>query len=1678
MRLCRQLGIDWPVKLIDTVLVEVPTLIGWLRPIVLWPPSLIAGLSVEQFEAILAHELAHVRRHDYLVNLFQTAIETVLFYHPAVWWISKRIRHERECCCDDLAIAACGNRLSYARALAALEQLRPRPSQFAVAADGGQLLARIRRIAGTPTVVRARNRHWILGFTLSVAVVATIAAASISTFSAKSSKAADEPKPASAIGDTPIKSERLLRFPSDRTMGIVYWRKGPAKPEDRLWMYGDEWKQIGEARGEVRVPVDGDVRLQISKAASSDMSGLDQLEPDQIQALDCCETDLNNEGMRHIGRLTGLKILYVFDTPITDACAPSFAGLKELQAVRLEACKLYEKGFGVRDDTLKVLGTLPKLEQAWMRDAQVTDAGVIALAHAKSLRSLCMEGTKVTDACLPYLKQLPHLETLWLGTGVRGHGPNITDRGMETIGEMTILISLDLSGTKITDEGLVYLRNLARLKNLKIDNTRITEAALVNLAPLQSLESVRLYMGTRGGTAITDVGAAHLAKLKALRQITAFMDLTDKGVAQIATLPMLEDVEFDGDGITDASAPLVGRMKSLKWLEFQNCRITDKALASLSELKNLEIFRVWNTRVTGEGLKYLKNLPKLSLLGFGFADDTRPRLQDLRELKQINRLELRGDHINIDDLKYVAELGQLQELDLTFPVDDRIAAFLPRLTNLTQLDVREGTITDATLKQIAKLKKLTALWIMGDFTDDGLTSLTGLKSLWVFTAGSSRITDAGIHAIQKDLPALQFVQHSSPWKPPATLDDRISREFDSRTPPVAQNRDAREHARLADGRVLIVFANPKTQQAKRFFKWLIEVGGEGSYYISSDYRTLAVSTAGPRRADAIALAAELGVELPAGDAPLLVAEGADGKVLGKLQAANATSGGKEFDAAPVVAFVRQHIPPQFDGRKLFADALAQAKRENKRVFVQETAVWCGPCHRLAEFLDKNRPLWEKDYIWVRMDIRWPGATKIMQSLRGDAEGGYPWYAILGADGKVLATCNSDTGENIGFPGDKPSIDHFIHMFSVTAQRMTPAEIAALRAALSGDNATEQPAKRSPLAASKPTKATPAEAKSGDKPVKNATAASQEFMQLLVEQLGTNEEIQNGPSQKVADVIKLLPDVASVSPCVVTVQMPKYGMMAEWWNGWPSSQSDSDNWEFLARKFNIPKDRDARNQLRVCLPYGDRVLIKAGDNAVVYQADHVYFGFFVGDLGDRMQAQISKFMKLPPAIKALIVNTNILRDNFPSHVSQLAELTRRIKGTAGGIQAVYLKPGDTPEVPFGKMEIPDWQVVDDATGKPIEHFGIEGGRADPKDASKVEWGYYTLANAGDSNGKFSTTIDWYGGWRERIVSDGYIPQPILTKPPQLGNVYSGNVIRLKRALPASKQDFGKKHAADQPAPASEIATSQRPYTIEPPDTLLIDTVRLVPKSPYKIQPLDDLAISVYHPAGQRSSPPDNGQEVIGAYRVEPDGSVNLGSSYGKVHVAGLTLEAASDAVAQKLQSEPGAKLSVKLIAASSQQQIGGEYRIGPDGTVNFGTYGSVYVAGMDVVKARTAIEEHLKKYFEKPVVAVDVSNYASKVYYIIEQGTALGETWTRVGLLPGNETVLDAIAQIKDLPKSASTRIWISRPTSSGPFQRLDVDWDGITKRGEMKTNFLLNSGDRVTVEVNKSSPPIALPAKH
>jgi len=162
-RLGGQLDVKQAVLLLESTCVHVPTVIGWLRPAILLPASTLTGLTAQQLEAILAHELAHIRRQDYLVNLLQAALETLLFYHPAVWWVSRQVRLEREHCCDDLAVVVQGDALAYARALAELETLRANEPQFALAATGGSLLERIERLIGRSQPIKAQPASWLAG---------------------------------------------------------------------------------------------------------------------------------------------------------------------------------------------------------------------------------------------------------------------------------------------------------------------------------------------------------------------------------------------------------------------------------------------------------------------------------------------------------------------------------------------------------------------------------------------------------------------------------------------------------------------------------------------------------------------------------------------------------------------------------------------------------------------------------------------------------------------------------------------------------------------------------------------------------------------------------------------------------------------------------------------------------------------------------------------------------------------------------------------------------------------------------------------------------------------------------------------------------------------------------------------------------------------------------------------------------------------------------------------------------------------------------------------------------------------------------------------------------------------------------------------------------------------------
>jgi beta-lactamase regulating signal transducer with metallopeptidase domain len=226
-RTAKRLKLRKAIAVLQSTLVQVPLVVGYLRPAILLPVSVVTNLPALQLEAILAHELAHIRRHDYLVNLAQTLIETVFFYHPSVWWLSREIRNERENCCDDLAVALLGSRVEYGQALLSVEELRGTAAVLAVGAAGGSLVARIRRLLVVEPVRRNSSFSWSTGAAISSLALAFGVAATLSVFAAVklprdgAASDANDPRANRPAADSKDKSGDDSRGDKSLTLDIV-----------------------------------------------------------------------------------------------------------------------------------------------------------------------------------------------------------------------------------------------------------------------------------------------------------------------------------------------------------------------------------------------------------------------------------------------------------------------------------------------------------------------------------------------------------------------------------------------------------------------------------------------------------------------------------------------------------------------------------------------------------------------------------------------------------------------------------------------------------------------------------------------------------------------------------------------------------------------------------------------------------------------------------------------------------------------------------------------------------------------------------------------------------------------------------------------------------------------------------------------------------------------------------------------------------------------------------------------------------------------------------------------------------------------------------------------------------------------------------------------------------------
>lgn len=289
------------------------------------------------------------------------------------------------------------------------------------------------------------------------------------------------------------------------------------------------------------------------------------------------------------------------------------------------------------------------------------------------------------------------------------------------------------------------------------------------------------------------------------------------------------------------------------------------------------------------------------------------------------------------------------------------------------------------------------------------------------------------------------------------------------------------------------------------------------------------------------------------------------------------------------------------------------------------------------------------------------------------------------------------------------------------------------------------------------------------------------------------------------------------------------------------------------------------------------------------------------------------------------------------------------------------------------------------------------------------------------------------------------------------------------LPIHETPVTPQPSLDNDIPREKLMVSLPTYVVEPPDILTIQAVKLIPKSPHHLEIYDYVSVRAEGVSGL---------PIANYFAVDPEGNIDLGPPHGKIRVIGLTLDAARLTIEKHLRLQGGdPQVTISLLQTTAATPIYGEYLVSPDGTINLDTYGKVYVAGFTLQQVREAVEKHLSRFLDSPEVIVNMQAYNSKKFYVITEG--MGNEDSVIPLpITGGETVLDAIATIGGVSQFSSKKMWIARPSPTGETdQKLPIDWVAITRGASTATNYQIMPNDRLYLEHDKMVAADAFIAK-
>lgn len=542
-----KLGISKEVKIYSSNKISSPVIWCWNRTPVLLVPSTTGRSNNEiDWTSVLCHELAHYKRKDHIVGLLVELTVCILPWHPLLWWAKSHLIILSEQACDDWVVATDQPGTDYAESLLNLTPEGQMAFVPAVVRSKRGLAGRVRRILKDSCANPRTGRGWAL--TVSIAAICIAVGV--------------------AFAQTrPDRIEnKVVHFPEGRSMGKLFARDAG---QDSWY---DDWRELGEAKGDVSVAVGKEVKLEISEQTASDLSALDKLGPDDLQMLSFGWKAVRVGSLAPIGNLKGLKALNIQSAKFDSEDFKHLTGLTQLEVLR----------FG---------------------DYQLTDESMKYIGQLTSLRSLALWGTGISDEGLKHLQDLTNLTFLAL------NNCKITDEGLSCLKNMTALEGLQLTQTKITDKGLAKLKIYIRLKSLLIGYTNITDAGLEHLQRLTSLENIWI-----NSNPITDKGLSYFAGMKKLKELYAsdtkitdaglvnlrgmndfrhllISGIGDEGIRHLSELPVLEMLQIQDAQVTKASIPYFKKMGLIKEVLLSGDKVNDDLLDVLrAALPNCKIW--------------------------------------------------------------------------------------------------------------------------------------------------------------------------------------------------------------------------------------------------------------------------------------------------------------------------------------------------------------------------------------------------------------------------------------------------------------------------------------------------------------------------------------------------------------------------------------------------------------------------------------------------------------------------------------------------------------------------------------------------------------------------------------------------------------------------------------------------------------------------------------------------------------------------------------------------------------------------------------------------------------------------------------------------------------------------------------------------------------------------------